>query len=334
MLEMPGVRKAAVLLVQIGKEQSAKVLKSLSQGEIEQLSAEIARLDGIDPNIADGVLQEFKDLATERHYFARGGLRYAEEVLEATLGHDKAHEILSRQSAQMVGMPFAFLRRVDPQMVLSFLQDEHPQMIALVMAHMDAKQAAAVLSGLPQEAQADIAHRLAMMDATSPDIVRQVESQLQQRISTVFQGSESSSVGGLKPLVDIINHSDRNTERLILEGLEALDTELAEEVRAQMFMFEDICKLEDRMVQTLMRHIDLKELAVALKGVSEDVRDKFLTNMSERAAVGLTEDMDVLGPVRVKQVEEAQAKIIREIRTLEEAGEIIISQGDGDAFVS
>ncbi len=332
--QMSGLRKAAVLLVQVGKEQSAKVLKSLSQAEIEQLSAEIARLEGVDPDVADDVMEEFKGMAAERHFFARGGLRYAEEILIATVGKEKAREILSRQAAQMVGIPFAFLRRVDPLMVLSFLQEEHPQMIALVLAHMDARQAALVLSGMPEDVQADIAHRLAVMEHTSPDIVREVEHQLQMRISTVFQGSESSDVGGLKPLVDIINHSDRNTERLILEGLEALDHELAEEVRAQMFMFEDIRGLEDRMVQTLMRHIDTKELAVALKGVTEDVRQKFLTNMSERAAQGLVEDMDVLGPVRVKQVEEAQQKIIREIRTLEEAGEIIISQGDGDEFVS
>jgi flagellar motor switch protein FliG len=332
--EMTGLRKAAVLLVQIGKEQSAKVLKSLRQNEIEELTAEIARLEGIDPDVADMVMGEFKDLAAARHYFAQGGLRYAEEVLEATLGADKAREILSRQSAQLMEMPFEFLRRVDPQMVLSFLQDEHPQMITLVLAHMDSKQAAAVLSGLPEEVQADVAHRLAVMDRTSPDIVKQVESQLQRRISTVFEGSESSTVGGLKPLVDIINHSDRNTERLILEGLEARDSQLAEEVRARMFMFEDICNLEDRMIQILMRHIDVKELAVALKGVREDVREKFMTNMSERAAVGLREDMDVLGPVRVSQVEEAQAAIIREIRALEESGEIMIAQGDGDDFVT
>jgi flagellar motor switch protein FliG len=332
--EMTGLRKAAVLLVQIGKEQSAKVLKSLRQNEIEELTAEIARLEGIDPDVADMVMGEFKDLAAARHYFAQGGLRYAEEVLEATLGAEKAREILSRQSAQLMEMPFEFLRRVDPQMVLSFLQDEHPQMITLVLAHMDAKQAAAVLSGLPEEVQADVAHRLAVMDRTSPDIVKQVESQLQRRISTVFEGSESSTVGGLKPLVDIINHSDRNTERLILEGLEARDSQLAEEVRARMFMFEDICNLEDRMIQILMRHIDVKELAVALKGVREDVREKFMTNMSERAAVGLREDMDVLGPVRVSQVEEAQAAIIREIRALEESGEIMIAQGDGDDFVT
>ena len=216
---MTGLHKAAVLLVQIGKEHSAKILKSLRQSEIEELTAEIARIEGVDPNVAEAVLGEFKELAVARHYFAQGGLRYAEEVLEATLGPEKAREILSRQFALSNEMPFEFLRRIDPQMVLSFLQDEHPQTITLVLAHMQASQAAAVLSGLPEALQAEIAHRLAVMDPTSPDIVKQVESQLQGRISTVFQASDTSEVGGLKPLVDIINHSDRNTERLILEGL-------------------------------------------------------------------------------------------------------------------
>jgi flagellar motor switch protein FliG len=332
--EMTGLRKAAVFLVQVGKEQSAKILKSLQQSEIEELTAEIARLQEIAPDDVDAVLGEFKELAAARHYFAQGGLRYAQEVLEATLGKEKAREIMARQSALMVEMPFEFLRNVDPQMILTFLQEEHPQTITLVLAHMQAKQAAMVLSGLPEPVQADIAHRLAVMDRTSPDIVRQVESQLQKRISSVFQVNESASVGGLKPLVDIINHSDRNTERLILEGLEERDSLLAEEVRAQMFMFEDILNLEDRMIQVLMRSVDVKDLALALKGVNEAVRDKFVSNMSERAGVGLIEDMDVLGPVRVKQVEEAQAAIIRVIRTLEESGEIVISKGSGDDFIT
>ena len=298
------------------------------------MDAGFAWVEVIDAGGSEAVMGELKQLGVARHYFTQGGLPYATEVLEATLGADKAREILSRQFALTDEMPFEFLRRIDPHMVLSFLENEHPQTIALVLAHIQASQAAAVLSGLSEGVQADIAHRLAVMDRTSPDIVKQVESQLQRRISTVFQASDSSAVGGLKPLVDIINHSDRNTERLILEGLEARDSRLAEEVRALMFMFEDIRNLEDRMVQVLMRHIDVKELAVALKGVSQDVREKFTTNMSERAALGLSEDMDVLGPVRVKQVEEAQAGIIRQIRSLEESGEIVISQGDGDEFVT
>jgi flagellar motor switch protein FliG len=333
-VEMTGLRKAAVLLVQIGKEHSAQIMKALSDSEVEELTGEIARLKGIEPDVADAVLGEFKQLAAARHYFAQGGLKYATEVLEASMGPVKAADILSRLSAISVEMPFEFLQRIDPQMVLSFLQEEHPQTITLVLAHMQAEQAAAVLAGLPELVQADVAHRLAIMDRTSPDIIRQVESQLQRRLSTVLQPREYSAVGGLSPLVDIINHSDRNTERLILEGLAALDSELADEVRARMFMFEDISTLDDRTVQLLMRSIDVKELALALKGVSEVVKEKFTDNMSERATLALVEDMDVLGPVRVKQVEEAQAGIIRQIRTLEESGEIVISRGADDDFIS
>ena len=332
--EMTGLRKAAVLLVQIGKEHSAQIMKALSDSEVEELTGEIARLQAIEPDVAESVLREFKQLAAARHYFAQGGLRYATEVLEASMGPDRAAEILSRLSVITLEMPFEFLQRVDPQMVLSFLQEEHPQTITLVLAHMQAEQAAAVLTGLPALAQADIAHRLAVMDRTSPDIIKQVESQLRRRLSTVLQPREYSAVGGLMPLVDIINHSDRNTERLILEGLAAVDSELAEEVRARMFMFEDIGSLDDRTVQLLMRSIDVKELALALKGVSEVVKEKFTNNMSERATLGLTEDMEVLGSVRVKQVEEAQAGIIRQIRTLEDSGEIVISRGADDDFIS
>ena len=332
--EMTGLRKAAVLLVQIGKEHSAQIMKALSDSEVEELTGEIARLQAIEPDVAESVLREFKQLAAARHYFAQGGLKYATEVLEASMGPDRAAEILSRLSVITLEMPFEFLQRVDPQMVLSFLQEEHPQTITLVLAHMQAEQAAAVLTGLPALVQADIAHRLAVMDRTSPDIIKQVESQLRRRLSTVLQPREYSAVGGLMPLVDIINHSDRNTERLILEGLAAVDSELAEEVRARMFMFEDIGSLDDRTVQLLMRSIDVKELALALKGVSEVVKEKFTNNMSERATLGLTEDMEVLGSVRVKQVEEAQAGIIRQIRTLEDSGEIVISRGADDDFIS
>jgi flagellar motor switch protein FliG len=330
---LTGLRKAAVLLVQVGKEQSAQILKSLREPEVEALTAEIARLEEIDVETSDAVLREFQELAAARHYYSQGGLAYAEEVLIATLGPDKAKSLLARLASSLQEMPFEFLRRIDPRMVLSFLQDEHPQTITLVLAHMNADQAAVVLSGLPADAQAEVAHRLAVMDRTSPDIVKQVEAHLERRLSTVLQTSDYSAVGGLQPLVDIINHSDRSTERLILQGLEERDSELAETVRAQMFMFEDIVLLDDRSVQVLLRHVESRDLAVALKGVKPEVRDKIVRNMSERAGTALLEDMDVLGPVRLKQVEEAQALIVRHIRELEEAGEILVSRGGTDEFV-
>ena len=330
---MSGLRKAAVLLVQMGKEHSSQVLRSLRESEVEAVMAEIARLEDLDLETVDAVLSEFHELAAARKYFTQGGMPFAEEVLIATLGPEKARVVMARLSAALVEMPFEFLHRVDPRLILSFLQDEHPQTITLVLAHMVAEQAAVVLGGLPESTQADVAHRLAVMDRTSPEIVKQVETHLERRLSTVLQSSDYSAVGGVKPLVEIINHSDRTTERLILEGLEQRDQELAEEVRTHMFMFEDIVSLDDRSVQLLLRQVEAKDLAVALKGVRPDVRDKIVTNMSERAALALQEEMEVLGPTRLKQVEEVQVLIVRQIRALEESGQIIISRGGNDDFV-
>jgi flagellar motor switch protein FliG len=330
---MSGLQKAAVLLVQMGKEHTSQVLRTLRESEVEALMAEITRLDDLDLETVDAVLSEFQELASARNYFAQGGMPFAEEVLISTLGPEKARAVMARLSAALVDLPFEFLHRVDPRLVLSFLQDEHPQTITLVLAHMAAEQAAVVLGGLPEAIQADVAHRLAVMDRTSPEIVKQVEAHLERRLSAVLQSSDYSAVGGVRPLVEIINHSDRSTERLILEGLEQRDQELAEEVRAHMFMFEDIVSLDDRAVQLLLRQVEAKELATALKGVRPDVRDKIVNNMSERAAVALQEEIEVLGPTRLKQVEEAQAQVVRQIRALEESGQIIISRGGSDDFV-
>jgi flagellar motor switch protein FliG len=331
--ELSGAQKAAVLLVQLGKEKSAAVLKSLRESEVEEVLNEIARLKGIPTETVDAVFEEFSTLASARRYYAQGGMDFAREVLEATLGSDRAKELLDRMKASLVEMPFEFLRRADARQVLSFLQDEHPQTVALVVAHMRADQAAIVISGMPDELQADVAHRVAVMETTSPDVVRRVEAILERKLSSVLQSTDASAAGGLKPLVDIINHADRATERLILEGLERRDPALAEEVRSQMFMFEDITTLDDRSVQLVLRSVDSKELATALKGVSSDVRGKIMANVSERAAANLNDEIDLMGAVRLSTVEEAQAKIIATIRSLEESGQILLSRGDRDEYV-
>ena len=331
--ELSGAQKAAVLLVQLGKEKSATVLKSLRESEVEEVLNEIARLKGVPDETVDAVFEEFATLANARRYYAQGGMDFAREVLEATLGSDRAKELLERMRASLVEMPFEFLRRADARQVLSFLQDEHPQTVALVVAHMRADQAAIVISGMPDELQADVAHRVAVMETTSPDVVRRVEAILERKLSSVLQSTDGSAAGGLKPLVDIINHADRATERLILEGLERRDPALAEEVRSQMFMFEDITTLDDRSVQLVLRSVDSKELATALKGVSSDVRGKIMANVSERAAANLADEIDMLGAVRLSTVEEAQAKIIATIRSLEESGQILLSRGDRDEYV-
>jgi flagellar motor switch protein FliG len=333
--QMSGLRKAAVLMVQLGAERSAPVLSAMRDSEVEEITAEIARLDTIDSGTAERVIGEFHELMVAHSHYTRGGLEFAREVLEASLGVDKAREIMERLTASLTEMPFQFLRRADPRQIMSFLQDEHPQTIALLLSHMNSEQAAIVLGSLQPNLQSDVAHRIAVMEQTTPDSVRTVEAIFERKLSSVLvaTGGESSKVGGLGPLVDIINRSDRTTEKLILESLEERDPELAELVRAQMFVFEDVVLLEDKAIQLVLRQVEANDLATALKGVSEEVRQKILTNMSERAAENLEEEISLLGPVRVKTVEESQAKVVHAIRQLEEAGQIMIQRGSDDEFV-
>jgi flagellar motor switch protein FliG len=323
---MTGLRKAAVLLVRMGKEYSSRVLASLSEAEVEELSAEIARLGKLEPDVVGDVIDEFYAMATTKHAGA-GGMQYARELLEASLGPERANLILDRLQASMNDMPFNFLSHADPRQLLSYVQHEHPQTIALVLAHVPSALASSILSGLAPEVQSDVAHRIAVMDRTSPDVIRQVEVALQRKLSTVLQPDELSTVGGLDPLVDIINRSDRTTERLILEALEARSPEIAEEIRRRMFMFEDIVNLDDRSVQLVLRQVEPSDLATALKGVNEAVRDKVTGNLSERGRENLLEEIDLLGPVKVKMVEESQQKIVAVIRSLEDSGQIEIQRG-------
>ena len=333
-LPMTGLRKAAILLVHMGRDRSARIMSSLRDTEVEALSAEIARVDQLSQDDVDAVVAEFAELVAARGFLGGGGVSFAQDVLEATLGKERAGEVVARLTAAMMEMPFQFLRRADARQVLSFVQDEHPQTIAFVLAHMGTEQAAAVLSGLAPELQAEVAHRIAVMERTGPEVTKTVESILERKLSSVMQPTDLSSVGGLQSLVEVINHSDRGTERLILEGLERLDPELAEEVRSQMFVFEDITLLDDRSIQMVLRQVDTAALATALKGVRNDVRDKVTKNMSERAATSLLEEMELLGPVRLKVVEESQAVIVQAIRALEESGQLVISRGGDDEYVS
>jgi flagellar motor switch protein FliG len=328
-----GVRKAAVLLVQLGRDRAATVLSNLNDSEVEAISAEIARLDSISSSETEAVLTEFRDLMTARAHIAQGGLTFAQEVLEQSLGAERAAEIMERLNAAAVQLPFQFLHRADPAQLRSFIVDEHPQVIALVLAHMTPDKASLLLSGLPPEQQAKVAHRIAVMDRTSPEIIKAVESTLERKLSSMLQPADMSRVGGLDPLVNIINRSDRSTERQIVEGLEALDAALADEVKSRMFMFEDIVSLDDRSVQQVLRQVDTAQLSLALKGVPPQVRDKVISNMSERAGVTLLEEIELLGPVRLTQVEEAQQAVIRTIRQLEEQGQIMVRRGGDDEFV-
>jgi len=332
-LASAGVRKAAITLIQLGSERAAQVLAHLSDAEVEEISAEIARLEQVDASEADEVMSELRHLVTARINIAQGGLSYAQSLLEQSLGPERAAEVMARLQAAAVQLPFQFLHRADPVQLRGFIADEHPQVVALVLAHLTPDKASLVLSGLPPQAQTNVAHRIAVMGRPSPEVVRTVEQTLERKLSSVLQPTEMSRVGGVDPLVSIINRSDRVTERQIVEGLEALDAELADDVRSRMFMFEDVVSLEDRSVQLVVRQVDTAELAMALKGVSENVRTKITSNLSERAAETLLEEVDLLGAVRLTQVEEAQQSIIRTIRQLEERGEIMIHRGSDDELV-
>jgi flagellar motor switch protein FliG len=328
-----GVQKAAILLMQVGKERAVPVLRALREQEVSEIMAEVARLQNLDSEQIEEVLTEFRETYVARAHIAQGGYDTAKDMLEASYGSDKAEEILVNLGVTLVAAPFEFLRRTDTRQILSYLQDEHPQTIALVLAHMHPDAAALVLSALPEAEQRDVAHRVAKMDRTSPEVIEQVETILERKLSTVIQQSDFSNAGGIQSLVDILNRSDRATERLILEGLEKSDAELADEVRNRMFIFEDIVTLDDRSVQLVLRQVDAKELAIALKGVDQKVRDKIMQNMSERAAANLAEEINLLGPVKLKTVEEAQAAVVRVIRVLEEAGQIVMSRGNDELVV-
>jgi flagellar motor switch protein FliG len=331
--ELTGTQKAAVLLLWMGREQAAQVLRNLRETEVTQIMAEVARLRSVDQETVADVLQEFQLTAEARNQIATGGVEVARELLEESVGAQKASEIFEQLSLAFVAAPFEFLRRADPRQVLRFLHDEHPQTIALVLAHMNSDGAAMVLSGLPEQLQRDVAVRVATMDQTSPEIIAVVEANLERRLSSLLQQTDLSSAGGVKTLVEMLNRADRATERLIFEGLENYDEELADEVRSQMFVFEDIVTLDDRSVQLILRQVDAKDLAMALKGVRAEVREKIMANVSSRAAENLREEMERLGKVRLKSVEEAQGAIVRVLRALEEAGQIILTRS-ADEYVS
>ena len=329
---MTGAQKAAVVLMSMGTERASKVLKSLREAEVTEIMSEIARMPDVGEDVVEAVLNELAVTASARHHVAVGGVDYAKELLEASVGDRKAEEIFSRLSMSLVSAPFEFLRKADPRLVLGFIRDEHPQTIALVLAYMPPDSAALVLGGLPEELQRDVSVRVATMDRTSPDIVAAVEGSLERRLSSVLQQGDLSSVGGVQTLVDLLNRSDRGTERLIFEGLENFDEELADEVRGLMFVFEDIVTLDDKSVQQVLRQVDSKDLALALKGVREEVQRKILDNISSRAAENLLEEIEMLGPVRLKAVEEAQGAVVRVIRALEEAGQIVLTRS-GEEFI-
>ena len=332
---MTGPQKAAVMLVQMGKERSAKVLAKMDELEIEELMAEVVKLGDVQPDTADEVLLEFYGTLTGSGPFsASGGAGYARALLESSLGRERAADLMDRVTSAQVGQPFDFLAEADARQIVSFVNGEHPQTVALVLAHLRPDQASGALAGLPTELQAEVAHRIATMERTSPDVVAVVAETIQRKASTVLTPSSVSVVGGVQPLVEIINRADPGTEKHLLEELAKRDPELAELVRSQMFVFDDILGLEDRAMQLVLREVEAATLAVALKGVRDEVRDKILRNVSERARENLLEEIEMLGQVRLSQAEEGRAAVVQAIRKLEETGQITIRRESDDEYVA
>ncbi|NMA03951.1 MAG: flagellar motor switch protein FliG [Clostridiales bacterium] len=327
-----GREKAAILLISLGPEYSAQIFKHLNDEEIEELTLEIANMRKISSEEEDKVLNEFYEICLAQEYISEGGISYAKEVLERALGAQKAMDIINKLTASLQVGPFDFARKADPGQLLNFIQNEHPQTIALILAYLSSDQSAQILSALPQEKQSEVARRIATMDRTSPEIIREVETILESKLSSLVN-QDYTTAGGVQSIVDILNSVDRGTEKNIMDTLEIEHVELAEEIRKRMFVFEDIIGLDSTSIQRFIREIDNKELAVALKGATEEVADVIYSNMSKRMAEMIKEDMDFMGPIRLRDVEEAQQKIVNTIRILEEAGEIIISRGGGDEII-
>ncbi|HBT20173.1 MAG TPA: flagellar motor switch protein FliG [Peptococcaceae bacterium] len=330
--KLTGRQKAAVLLISLGPELSAKVMKQLSEEDIEKITYEIANMDVVDAETQQEVLKEFLELHEVQYYLLKGGVEYAKQVLEKSLGPAKANEYIRKLTAATKKYPFSSLRKTDPKHLVNFIGNEHPQTIALILSYLDPEQAAMVLSELPQDVQAEIAKRIAKMETTSPEIVKEVEAVLEKKLST-FVGERFTFAGGIQTVVDILNRADRSTERTIIETLEQDDPELAEEIRNRLFVFEDINILDDTAIRRVLREVDMKDLAKALKGASDELMNRILRNMSKRAGEMLQEEMEFLGPVRLREVEEAQQNIVQIIRRLDEAGEIIISRGGEDEVI-
>ncbi|MBO6008326.1 MAG: flagellar motor switch protein FliG [Lachnospiraceae bacterium] len=330
--DLSGVQKAAILLITLGPERSAGIFKHLKEEEIEELTLEIANTRTVGPDVKEAILEEFYGVCLAQQYIAEGGINYARELLEKSLGSEKAMDVIGRLTASLQVKPFEFVRKTDATQLINFIQDEHPQTIALILSYLAPGQAAQIISGLSPDRQADVARRIAVMDRTSPDVIKEVENVLEQKLASLVN-QDYTIIGGVDSVVEILNSVDRGTEKHIMESLEIEEPELADEIRKKMFVFEDILLLDDRSIQRVLRDVDNNDLGIALKAANEQVQNAIFNNLSKRLATMIKEDMEFMGPVRMKDVEEAQQKIVNIIRKLEDSGEIVISRGGGDEIV-
>ncbi|MGM0602279.1 MAG: flagellar motor switch protein FliG [Bacillota bacterium] len=324
--KLTGKEKAAILLISLGPDVSSSIFKHLDEEEVEKLTLEIANLNKINPELKQKIQEEFLQLRRANDYINSGGINYAKKILEKSFGKEKTKAIINRLTATLQVRPFDSIRKSDPSQLLNFIQGEHPQTIALILAYLSPTMASQVLSALSPDVQSEVARRIAVMDRTSPEIIKEVETVLEKKLSSVM-ANEYASAGGISAIVDVLNQVDRGTEKNILDKLEEDDPELVEEIKKRMFVFEDIVLLTDRAVQLVLRQVETHDLALALKTASDEVEEIITGNMSNRAAEMLAEDIEFMGPVRLREVEDAQQRIVNVIRELEESGEIVIARG-------
>jgi flagellar motor switch protein FliG len=330
--QLSGPEKAAILLIALGKDMSSKIFKHLKDDEIEQLTLDITNVRRVDSETRDAVISEFYDECMAQNYISEGGLDYARELLEQAMGTEKALSILTKLTSSLQVRPFDFARKADPNQLTNFLQNEHPQTIALVCAYLEPSMSSAIISKLPADKQIEVVERIALMDRTSPEYVREIERILDKKLSSMGM-DDFTVIGGIQSIVDILNASDRSTERNVLESLETRNSDLVDEIRRKMFVFEDIIKLDKRAIQRVLRDIDNADLTVALKNATDEVSRLIFENMSTRLRDMIKEDIEFMGPVRVRDVEEAQQKIVNVIRRLQDTGEIIVSRGAEDEVI-
>ncbi len=327
--EVNGVRKSAILLLSLPQEQAAEILKRLPPEAVEEVSREIAGIRDVAADSRKEVFGEFYNLALANSYLNEGGLEYAKALIRKSMGDDDANRVIKQVTQQVQTTPFSFLQKAESENLLTFIQDEHPQTIALILAHLPPQKASEILVGLPNQKQIEVVKRVANMEQTNPEVIREVERGLEHRLSDIVSQTFEKA-GGVDTVAEILNLADRSTEKGIMEGLEAEDPDLVEQIRRLMFVFEDILLVNDKGIQSVLKEVDNEELALALKTASEDLKQKIFKNMSERAAQLIQEDMQYMGPVRVSDVESAQQKIVDVVRRLEDAGEIIIAGRGGE----
>ncbi len=330
---MTGIRKAAIVLLSLEKALAAEVMAQLRKEDVEALTMEIARLDDVTKEEQDGALEEFYNLGIARVHIERGGMEYAHDLLEQSLGKEKANAILDNVRQSLSSVPFGFLHKSGPENLLTFVVEEHPQTIALILSHIPAALAAQVLSGLPSPKQLEVVRRIASMEQTSPEVVHDVEKSLESRMTSTFN-QQFEKAGGVSSVAQMLNVTDRMTNKSILESLEQESPELVEQIRRLMFVFDDLMKLDDKSIQALLKEVENAQWALALKGASEDLKGKIMGNLSQRAAAMLQEEIQYLGPVRVSDVETAQQAIVDTVRRLEDAGEIVVGAGDAERMIA